>query len=474
MDIDKNLYIIAEPLLSEKIFRIMLKHFQYGFKINSFIELTRFRQFVSKEYGDEISISDEHLKKYIASFGILFEDKVYIVDNNTKRKIKQEIDSIILDGFKIIFYSSFYEKHRSWLFPERIISDKMLKNILMDIFPRYKHKESHLSVNKESISESESIKKEIICVWDKDILLSFQQLSKRLPYIPLERIRNILKNREFIHNATDTYTHISKVEVNDEECAAIADYVACACQKIGYASMSDVPLEEIEERNYELTCSAIHKAVFEIALADKYAIQGKIVAQQGDKHYMLSIMEAYCRTLDRCSLQDLLNFQEELTGVSYRWTPMKAAYSIMVRVDKDNYIAEKYVAFDVSEIDTVLDHFVIGEYLPLKNVTTFAVFPHCGQSWNLFLLESYCRRFSKNFRFDLAGDNSKNVGVIARKSCLFSYTQIMADAVAESNIALEKGKIEDFLYNNGYIGRRSFEKIAELIKLAKDIRRKKG
>jgi hypothetical protein len=123
---------------------------------------------------------------------------------------------------------------------------------------------------------------------------------------------------------------------------------------------------------------------------------------------------------------------------------MEAGYSVMVRADEDTYIAEKYVHFDVAGIDSTLDLFVTGEYLPLKSITTFAAFPHCGQPWNLFLLESYCRRFSDRFRFEVLAVNSKNAGAIVRKSCRLSYAQIMADAVAKSDIPLEKMELKNF------------------------------
>jgi uncharacterized protein (UPF0248 family) len=477
MDLYKNHDFFLSNTEKGKIFRVIIKYFSYGFKIDSFIELLRFRDILSKEYGYETSMSDKELKEHIQSCGILFDKKVYVISDDTKNKIRNEVDSALLDGVEMVFYVSFYEKHRMWLFSERVVSEKMLKFLFVSIFPKYSYKENYFLIKKEIIPELSKIKKEIIRIWGKDTLLSYEEISKRLPYIPLHKIKNVLtKNSEFIWNSAEIYTHLSKVDVNDEECKDIVDYVVGAYQKCGYAAISDIPLREIQERNYELTLTAMHKAIFEIALADKYTLHGKIITRKDDELDLSSLMKEYCRTVDKCSLQDLIEFQKDLTGASYRWIPMEAGCSVMVRIDKDNYIAEKYVHFDVEAIDDVLDRFVNKEcqYLPLQSITTFALFPHCGQAWNLFLLESYCRRFSVMFRFEALASNSKNVGAIVRKSCPLSYAQIMADAVAESDTVLEKVSLEEFLYKKGYIGKSSYSKSGELIKLAKDIRRRKS
>jgi len=463
--------IVLEPAFAETIIEVMSAHFPNGFRIDSPIEFLRFRRFAAEDFGNEITITDEELMKSIFSCGTFFDGKVYVIGNEIESRIQNEVDLAISGSAGIIFYNSFYARHEEWLFAGSVISEEMLKNILVMLYPKYTYKVNYFSPKAGNGTEISKIQSEIIRVWGSDVILNYEQLSERLPYIPLDKIKYVLaQNGDFIWNTTEVYTHVGKVDVTDEECAAIADYVAVACRTDGYASLSDVPLGEIEERNYELTLTAIHNAVFGITLAEKYDRRGKIITRKGDILDALTIMKEHCRTLDKCSLQDLLDFEQELTGESHRWIPMEAGYSVMVRTDVDSYVAERYVHFDAAEIDGALDLFVTGEYLSLKSLTTFAAFPHCGQTWNLFLLESYCRRFSDRFRFEVLAVNSKNAGAIVRKSCRLSYVQIMADVVAESDIPLEKAAIEEFLCSNGYIGRRSYAKTAELIEQAKAIR----
>ncbi len=466
---------MLNPALLEMIFDVMTTHFPNGFRIDSPIELLRFRRFMAEDFGDEISITNGKLLKLIAFCGTFFDGKMYCIGKEIRSRIQKNVDLAIAGGAETIFYSSFYEKHREWLFSGSIISEEMLKKILVKMYPKYMHKANYFSPKAENGTELVKIGSEIMRIWSNHVVLNYEQLSERLPYIPLDKVKYVLAhNDDFIRNAMGVYTHVGRFEVTDEECAAIAAYVDAACQTNGYASLSDISLGEMEDRNYELTLTAIQNIVYGIVLADKYDRRGKIITRKGETLNALSIMKAHCRSLDKCSLHDLLDFERELTGASHRWIPMEAGYSVMVRADKDSYIAEKYVQFDASEIDAALDLFVTGEYLPLKSVTTFAAFPHCGQAWNLFLLESYCRRFSDKFRFEVLSVNSKNAGAIVRKSCCMSYLQIMADAVAESGIPLVKTAIEEFLCSSGYISRRSYSKTSELIEQVKAMRERKN
>ncbi len=457
------------------LLKTLEEHFKSGFRINSPIEMRRFRRFLMEDYGKDIMLSDEEITESISSCGTLFEGKVYIVQENSIERIKKEIDSAIDIGVEIIFYSAFYEHNREWLFSARIISAEMLKNAIVRLYPRFKYKKNYFSIEAQTGNELAKIKYELLRVWGETVLLSYEQLSERLPYIPVEKIKCVLsQSADFVWNSEGIYTQIQKVDITDEEQTAIVDFVATAYLKTGYASLNDIPLSEIRERNYELTLTAIHNAVFAIVLADKYDKRGKIIIRKGDILDALCIIKDYCGTLEKCSLRDLLDFERELTGEIHRWIPMEAGYAVMIRSDEDTFLAEKYVCFNVYEIDNVLEHFVEGNYLPLRSITTFSVFPDCGQAWNLFLLESFCRRFSERFRFEALAVNSKNAGVIVRKNCMASYIEIMADAVAVSSITLEKTVIEDFLCNNGYIGRRSYAKTNELIELANAIRERRN
>lgn len=465
----------VEPKVLITIMNVLSTHFPNGFKTDSPIELMRFRRFASDFFADEILLCDEELNKAIISCGFLYQGKVYVVEKKTQSRIRDVIDTEIANNAEVIYYASVYERHENWLFSESVVSEDMLRMVLKKFYPSYIHKPKYFLTKDKGGTETVLIKNEILRVWNHDVLLSYEQLSDRLPCIPLNKTKNALaQNNDFIWSSNGVYTHTSKIDISNVEQSDIKDYVANTCRNVGYASINDVPLGEIEEKNFQLTLTAIHNALFTLILADQFDKRGKIITRKGDMLDALTILKDDCRNLDKCSLQDLLDLQFEITGEKNRWVSMEAANAVMVRTNKETYVADKHVRFNVSQIDYILDQFVTGDYLPLKSITTFAAFPDCGHVWNLFLLESYCRRFSRRYRFALLSSNSRNTGVIVRNDCTITYIEIMADAVAsEADLVLEKAAIEDFLCNAGYIGRRSYAKTDELIGLAKTIRERR-
>jgi hypothetical protein len=454
-------YHAVSSTLAKKLTQILSTHFSNGFRINSPIEIVRFRRFAVKDNA-KIHLSDDELINAIIACGIYFEDKVYTVTQQAKNRIKELANDYFKNGAQIIFYSEFFAKNENWLFKANIISKKMLMVIFNKLFPKMKFTQAYFGITNMSIFNS--LESEILRVWGTDVLLTYEQLAGRLQYIPLKRIKYALgQNNDFIWNSTDSFSHISKIIFTKEEHKNIHKVAQKECTTRGYISITDLPLGDIQGRNHELSVTAIHNATFRICLSDKFEKKGKIVFNKGDTLNVLLIMKEYCRTINKCSLDDLLNYEKELTGEIHRWIPMEAGNNYLVRINKDTYISDRFVHFNSNRIDNAIGQLIKENYLPLKAFTTFGTFPDCGQIWNLFLLESYCRRFSKNYRFDTLSVNSRNAGTIIRKSCTMTYTEIMADAVAKSGIELTEIKVGRFLFDKGYTGRNATAKNNEII-----------
>ncbi|MFA6220954.1 MAG: hypothetical protein WC647_01430 [Desulfomonilaceae bacterium] len=455
----------------KKLTDVLSAHFGNGYRLNSPIELERFRSFAVEDFGEEIVLPHQELKRYISACGITYDNKVYAVSAETEERIKELVDKYFSDGARAIFFAEFYDKNENWLFGARVVSEGMLIDILRRLFPKLSFTQTYFGYTDASVFVA--LEGEILRVWADDVLLTYSQLAERLRYIPLERIKSVLgQTGDFIWSSVETFSHVSRIEITDEERKVIREAAVRECKACGYTSIIDLPLGEIVERNYQLSITAFHDAVYRLCLSDKFEKKGKIVSLKGDVFDALTIMKKYCRTIDKCSLDDLLTYEKELTGEVHRWIPMDAGNTILVRIDKNAYVADRYVHFNADTIDEAIGLFVKGDYLPLKSFTTFGVFPHCGQTWNLFLLESYCRRFSRKFRFDTPSVNSRNAGAVIRKSCGMDYTEIMTDAVAKADVPLKDTAVGKFLYENGYTGRSTTARANEIIDKAKAMRKR--
>jgi hypothetical protein len=442
---------------------ILENRYSNGFRLGSFIETERLRKFISDHISDAIALTDEELEALVKTRGTVFDGKAYIVSSKTKLRIRALVEKYFDSGATAVFFTEFFAKHEEWLIGASVVSAEMLEEVLRQIFRCLKFTATYFGKTDEPVSDV--IESEMLRIWGDDVLLTYDDLTERLKYIPISRIKNALgQNADFVWNSTGEFTHISKFDIKQEEKIFITSFVEKEIGIHGYVSIADFPLDEIAERNYLLSRTAVHNAVFLVCLTNAYEQHGKIIARKGGGTNAKQILDEYCRSLDRCTLDDLLNFERELTGESHRWLPMQAGYDIMVRIDRDTFLAERFLDFDCQAIDNAIEYFIGGkEYVPLRHITTFAPFPHCGQIWTLFLLESYCRRHSEYFRFDVLSVNSTNAGAIVRKHSKLSYHEIMVDAVAKSDVTLHTAAVLDFLVDSGFTSRRRYSEIDKLI-----------
>ena len=447
---------------SEKIAEVLSKHFANGFRVNSPIELKRFRAYAINVLGNESSLPDDKLIDRIKASGNVFDGKVYAVSSKTKQRIKALCDDYFSSGAIAIFYAELYAKNENWLFEANVISENMLVNILLRLYPKLNFTFCYFGFTDSSIASV--LESEILHVWGKDALQTYDQLAERLWFIPIERIKQSLAaNNDFVRSSKETYSHISKIDISEDECEAVRNAAQQECDAQGHISIAVLPLGGIIDRNDKLSLPAIHNAVFRICLSDEYNINGKIVTRKGNKMDALTVVKNYCRTVDKCSLEDLQERSRTLTGEDSPLIPMEAGNAVLVRIEKDTYVADKHVCFDVDAIDEAIARFVTGDYLPLKSFTIFSSFPDCMQKWNLFLLESYCRRFSRRFRFGTSSANSRNAGAVIRSDCGLAYPDIMADAVANSTTPLQDSVVNRFLFESGYTGKSMTEKVVSSI-----------
>ncbi len=440
-----------------KLFSFLRKHFSNGFRVNDYIELVKFRNLIQQDFGRSIKkeITDELLTGYISKCGIFFEGKIYPVPDAAKVYLKKIINNYFESGARIIFYEEFYLQHKKYLYENSIISEGMTKQLIDMLLPSIYHTSEYFGSLQGNISKV--IEKEIVRVCDINILVDFNKISEKLHYIPSYRIQQTLTSSDnFIYDCENSiYINLKLLDINHQDCERILQNVRQICRNDGFIAIKDVPLGNLEERNYQLSESALRLAVFYVCLADFFDKKGRIISFKGQQLDVRSIIRAYLCNVEYCSLSDLENIAVELNASSRPGLILDVGNAAMVRIDKDNFVSDKFLHFDVNGVDEAITCFMTGDYMPLKSFTTFGIFPDCGYIWNLFLLESYCRRFSRMFRFDSLTFNSSNTGAIIRKSNSQSYFDIMVDAVLCAGVGTTAESVGHFLIGSGYIARNS-------------------
>lgn len=451
------------------IIRTVSEKYVYGYRLGSVIERMKLRGYLS-EQGIIFEGSDEELEDLIVRNGFVSNGKVLIELANKNEKLTNEVNDIFDQGVSVIYYEKFFDLHESLMEETHISSSELLKNYLKE-----KRKDLTFSKNFFSLgdkaTEDLAVAQEILRVWGENVLASADDLSEKLPYIPYDKIKFYMsQNSNFIWVSEGIYTRLSSIKISDDEKKMIEEFAASEIERKGYLSLSELPLDEIKEENYELSEYAVLFGTYGKCLSEQYCLHGRIITKTDSEFDATVLMQQFCNDQEEITLDDAIAKVEEFTGVADRRIAYPALYETMVRVSEQNFVSQKKIYFDSERIDAQISRFAIDGFCALKEITTFALFPECGYPWNQYVLESFCYRFSTKYIYRTNLFNGRNAGAVIDKNLMWDYQEIMAQAVARSSIDLNEEAIGSFMFETGYMARSKFGGIKDIAERAKIIR----
>lgn len=462
----------ASVEVNSEIVEVLKQHYEYGFKCDSIRELMRFRQFADA-MGITLPEGDETLKSSIISSGTVIDDKVYCKSDNMLQELQGIVDDVFSSGTGVIYYESLFENELEWMESNVITSPDMLKEYLQNNIAGCSFSKKFMLKGSRR-SEKEAVTDELKRVWGAHPTESVYSLHDRLPYIPLGNIRRVISgNGLFVLASEREYLFIDRFRITEDEEEEILNFVDETCEENGFASLSDVPLGSIEEENYELTRLAIYNAIYKKVLAGKYNLNGKILTKEKSNLDAVMLLKQYIKGKDECTFDEVADKVVEMTGDTNRQYAFQALYDDMVRVDRNCFVASRLVNFPVDEVDTVLAGFITDNFRAIRDVTTFAMFPLCGQSWNHYLLESFCYKYSRKYSLHVIHFNDKNAGIIAEQGFNKKYNEMLAIALARTDVELSPKIIGQYLFNTGYMAKSKYAKLGEIAQRASELRKER-
>lgn len=464
--------ITSSAGINNEIVAVLKKHYGYGFKFDSIRELMRFRQFAD-EMGIAIPEEDDVLKTSILSSGTIIDDKVYCKNDDMPREFQRIVDDIFSSGVSVIYYKKLFENEHECMESHIITSPDMLKKYLQNNIAGCFFSKKFI-VKGRRRSENEVVTAELKRIWGANSVESVHNLSERLPYIPSDVIGRVISGNDFfVWTAEGKYLFIDRFHITEDDEEDILNFVFETCEENGFVSLNEIPLGDIEEENYELTQTSIYNAIYKKVLSGKYHLNGKILTKESSELDAVMLLKQYIKGKNECTFDEVVEKVVELTGSINRQYAFQALYDDMVRVDKNRFVANQFVNFSVDEIDTVLSEFITDGFRAIRDVTTFAMFPLCGQTWNHYLLESFCYKYSRKYSLHVINFNDKNAGIIVEKDFNKKYNEMLAIALARSNIELSSEAIGQYLCNVGYTAKSKYTKLNEIAQLALKLRKER-
>jgi hypothetical protein len=340
-----------------------------------------------------------------------------------------------------------------------------LADTLAKLFPELSHCYRYLKTSGDVTFESELLR-----CFEHEVVLSSGQIKSMLPYIPLASIENALQNR-FMPTYAGLYTHISKIKLDDAECRKIKEDIREEIRKNRHTSLNMVKFYANMELNPKMPDTVVLDAFFQTYLFPEFELNGKVIKLRDSGVDAIDDIKSHCLKNDVVNFQDIKNMELKLFQKN-RNMALTAAMDLMIRINEDTFVSEKMIRFDVDAIDAVLRKLVADDFIPLHDVSSFDKFPVVkGYPWNLFLLESFCRKYSKAFVVDSVAINSRNAGVIRKKSSKYkSYVDVMAKAAVNESIELNEKSVGGFLFEKRYISQKNDAIIRKVIEKAKALK----
>ena len=445
---------------------IILTKFTNGYRTSSNIDFERFTKFYMSEYDEEFSCEAGSLDSYLASVAVIFDDRAYIYDIEVVNSVRAYLEQL---NFPCIYIDAFFEKYSGELYAFGIFSIDLLKAFIGKSYSDIFCKQDYIHL-RHDISLSGLIRG----VYDEKEIWSLDELCARLPLLKTDTIKQTLNRDEYFRIETGVYIHIDHLDLPEIEGERIIALINNKLQLKDYVMASELDLSQFEQLNPHYPIVAVRDAVFIKFLSSRYSKSGQVITRKGEKLRIIDILEQYCREADSVSFEELNSLESTFDpdGRTHSLC-LIAAHNTLIRVSSDLFVAESKVTFDIGKIDETISLYCQDDFIPLKKVVDFSLLPYAGYPWNLFLLESYVRKYSRKFKFDVRAVNSSNIGVIIHKSFSYDdYDDILAIALAKAHISLDDKKmVGDYLFENGYIGWRNLGKSEEkILSKAKTIR----
>lgn len=460
---------------------ILIEKFARGYRINSSIELKRFRRYFEEMFGTISELGDEEILGYICSCGITYDNKVYMpqkmLDENIRIKLFQYINKNFQEGREIIYYEALFKE-----FSDDFLEYYMYNSDMLKAYLTYMNDDSYY-INKNFIAKDDHTKvsaynevKQYLS--QQGIPVECDKIYSALPHIPQQNIKNIFaRYNEFIVNKRNEYFHISIFNISDEELDDISTLIKTTIEEkefIGGNELVDSIKRKfpyIIEQNTLISDKGLRNAI-SYKLSSNFSFERNIISQKGQNLSMKKVFANFCKQRDSFTLDELKILKKELDTIIY----FEEIYENSLRISKDQFIAKDKARFLTLETDKTIDRFCSDDYIPLGKITYFGAFPDAGFQWNSFLLEHYVAKYSPNYKLIHSNYNENIcVGAIVKKvSKIDTIDELIVDVLANNKLPLQKEKSLQYLCDEGYLGRRSYAGIEQLLIKAKELRNQKG
>ena len=469
--------------VNSKIKHILETRFANGYRLGSHIETKKLLKYHLEEYGYELNMEMEDIDEDVKSCGIVHEKRVYLPSLMLQEKVKQKlikyIKSCFNEGKECIYYSVLFEDFHESFLDTQIYNEKMLKEYLYYIGGnKWYFKPTYFSSKHNA---EENILAEVIgYVKEQGVVVSEDEVVEGLSHLPEQAVRRAFNERNtcLISSGRQMRFHIDNFVISNEELSIVEEIIEKAINLSVYISfrelLEDMRLQvpSIIENNAVFSEIGIRK-VIAIKLEDKFSFVNNLISS---KENPISTEDAYRALAKReyFTNDDVNKLGYDCDSLPNIYIDLLLQYCI--RINENEYVTKSKVSFDVDKTDEVLSRIITKDYIAINDIETLSVLPDCGYPWTSFLLESYVFNHSELFRLLHAKYFNQTIslgGIVKKASPISDFDTMVAQAVIDDNISINKDEIVNYMYDKGYIAQHRYKDAPKIIDKVRIIKKTK-
>ena len=480
-----------EKKFAADLMDVLAQGFPRGILADSLIDMKRLRQRWLELGLPPLERDDAEITKAIRENALDFGKGRYcspkgIVSSDVLKRILNEVSSSFAEGKKAVFFSSLYDKFANAI-GSRIYTPEQLRLVLAHTLSSkegYAFRENYLTNDPGQIPDP--LDEIVEFMRDAGRCVSIDEIAKRVDY-PVEIIRQTISrntNRIFCVER-GLFLLAELVSVEPPELERVRELIAQALSECNFVPARKLIAEwlakcpDIEARNPDFPRKT-YWWVLKKSLPDLKVTESFIASLANTPPALGDYLDELYRDREEISVQEM----RDVLDVDFGNDPGLLAiygeklFSRFCHVEKDRYVRPERMHFPVESVDECLDAVCKGDFMSLRAVDDFTLFPHIdGYRWNPFLLQGFVLHFSRRFKY--VGESKaldKCVGALVRRtSPIENQTQVMAAAAAE-HIEFGLNNAEELLewfVEVGLLSSRRFKGIRDVMALAQQERQRK-
>lgn len=461
--------------------KVLEKKFVRGFRIGSPLDMKKFRRYYEEINGKDTKLSDADVEATLLSCGIRYADKIFtpvtMLPAEVRDKLFLFIRASFSEGKQAVYYEALFRAFSDSFLDYYIYDAQMLKAYIAF----YNNGEFHLESQylcKDPLTQAnpqDEVKNYLIT---SGVPVECTEICETLSHIPQKKIMQILRmSSEFVNNGKSHYFHVNMVHFSVEEIDNIANLIEEGINDKLFLSGNDL-IEMIRARypfiieNNQFISTMGMRNTLKYHLKERFSFKGNIISGHNHAFSMADVFGNYAKSRTEFTIAELATLALEMNSSIY----FEAVYDNSLRVSRDRFVSKDMAQFRIDETDRVIDRFCTGGYLAIGEVDNWGAFPDAGYPWNSYLLEHYVYTYSKKYHlFHACFNRDCCVGAIVKnESGIQTFDDLLATALARSDIPLTREQALAFLVKEGYLAHRMYSNIEKVLIQANTYRNRKG